>query len=85
VLAEVICHIHRDSRETYGAPRVHAELRLAHGIRCGQKRVARLMPAAGICGVHRRKRVRTTRRDESAAPAPDLLERDFAATEPDRK
>jgi putative transposase len=36
VLAEVITDIHADSRRTYGAPRVHAELRLGHGIACGQ-------------------------------------------------
>ncbi|MGQ0668057.1 MAG: IS3 family transposase, partial [Actinomycetota bacterium] len=70
--------IHQDSRQTYGAPRVHAELRLGHRIFCSQKRVARLMRQAGIQGVHRRKKVRTTHRDETAAPAPDLLERDFA-------
>jgi putative transposase len=85
VLAEVITDIHIDSRRTYGAPRVHAELRLGHGIACGQKRVARLMRACGLQGVHRRKGFRTTRRDPTAAPAPDLLERDFGAAEPDRK
>jgi len=85
ILTEVITTIHTDSRRTYGAPRVHAELRLGHGIACGQKRVARLMRACGLQGVHRRKGFRTTRRDQSAAPAPDLLERDFGATEPDRK
>lgn len=84
-LTEVIRQIHTESRGTYGAPRVRAELRLGHGIRVGGKRVSRLMCAAGIAGVHRRKRVRTTRRDETAAPAPDLLERDFAATAPDQK
>jgi putative transposase len=84
-LTEVIREIHTDSRGTYGAPRVHAELRLDHRILCSQKRVARLMRRAGLAGVHRRRRVRTTRREETAAPAPDLLERDFAATEPDRK
>ncbi len=85
VLTEVIKAVHADSRRTYGAPRVHAELRLGHGIRCGQKRVARLMRACGLQGVHRRKGFRTTRRDESPAPAPDLLGRDFRAAEPDRK
>jgi putative transposase len=84
-LAQMIGEIHTDSRETYGAPRIHAELRLDYRIFCSQKRVARLMHQAGIQGVHRRKGVRTTRRDEAAAPAPDLLERDFQATEPDRK
>jgi putative transposase len=42
VLSEKIETIHRNSRATYGAPIVHAELR-AIGIRCGRKRVARLM------------------------------------------
>ena len=35
--------IHEMSRGTYGAPRVHAELRLGLGICCGRKRIARLM------------------------------------------
>jgi hypothetical protein len=47
-LAQVICEIHTDSRGTYGAPRIHAELRLDHRIFCSQKRVARLMHQAGI-------------------------------------
>ena len=84
-LEELIENIHEGSRRTYGAPRIHAELRDEHGILCSQKRVARLMARAGLQGVHRRKRTRTTRRDETAAPAPDLLERDFAAPGPDRK
>src|SRR3712207_7620368 len=45
VLLEKIEMIHRNSRTTYGAPRVHAELR-AIGIRCARKRVARLMRRA---------------------------------------
>ena len=85
VLTSLICEIHTASRTTYGAPRIHAELRLDHGIRCSQKRVARLMQQAGIQGVHRRKRVKTTRPEKTAAPAPDLLERDFGAAEPNRK
>jgi putative transposase len=75
--------IHRASRGTYGAPRVHAEL-AALGIHVGRKRVARLMRALGVCGVSRRKRPRTTRRDEAHRPAPDLVARDFAAAGPDR-
>src|SRR2546428_793253 len=76
---------HADRRLPYGGPRGHAELRLGQGIRCGQERVARLMRACGLQGVHRRKGFRTTRRDATAASAPDLLERDFGAPEPDRK
>jgi transposase InsO family protein len=64
-------------------PRVHAEL-AADGVHVGRKRVARLMRVAGVHGVSRRKPHRTTRRDPGAAPAPDLVSRDFAAGGPDR-
>jgi putative transposase len=37
-----------------------------------------------LAGVHRRRFVRTTVRDEHAAPFPDLVNRDFAASGPDR-
>ena len=48
--------IHQRSRGTYGAPRIHAELRLDHGVGVGRKRVARLMGWAGLVGCHRRRR-----------------------------
>ena len=73
---------HRDSRGTYGAPRIHAEL-AAQGLHVGRKRVARLMRAAGLQGVSRRT-VRTTVRDETTRPAPDLVDRQFTAAGPDR-
>jgi putative transposase len=75
--------IHRQSRATYGVPRVQAEL-AAQGLAVGRKRVARLMRRAGLRGVSRRKRVGTTRRDETARPAPDLVDRCFEAAGPDR-
>ena len=75
--------IHRESRGTYGAPRIHADL-AAQGIHVGRKRIARLMRCAGVHGVSRRKQFRTTVRDETARPAPDLVERQFAAAGPDR-
>ena len=81
-LTETIRRVHAGSRGTYGAPRVRAELADAHGVRCGRKRVARLMRAAGLVGCHRRRATRTTRRDETAAPAPDLVQRAFAAAAP---
>lgn len=83
-LSELIVAIHTRSRGTYGVPRVHAELAFDHGLRVGRKRVARLMGAAGLEGVHRRRGTRTTRRDRDAAPAPDLVQRQFAPTGPDR-
>ena len=68
--------IHAVSRGTYGAPRVHAELR-AEGRAVGKKRIARLMRTAGIVGVSRRHGIATTRRDHNARPAPDLVDRNF--------
>jgi putative transposase len=75
--------IHQHSRATYGAPRIHAELE-AEGIQVGRKRVARLMRAAGLVGVSRRKWITTTVRDRDARPAPDLVERNFVAPGPNR-
>ena len=81
-LAAQIEAVHRDSRGTYGAPRIHAEL-AAQGLPIGRKRVARLMRTAGLQGISRRK-FRTTVRDETARPAPDLVDRQFMAAGPDR-
>ena len=76
--------VHVGSRRTYGAPRVHADLRAA-GERHGRKRIARLMREAGLVGAsHRRGGPVTTRRDKAARPAPDLVDRDFAAEGPNR-
>jgi putative transposase len=83
VLSEKIETIHRNSRATYGAPRVHAELR-AIGIRCSRKRVARLMRRARLRGSLRGRRMRTTSRTALQQAAPDLVERNFVSEEPDR-
>lgn len=82
-MTQCIRAIYERSRRTYGVPRVHAEL-AAQGVHAGRKRVARLMRVAGIEGVSRRRRFGTTRRDEEAVPAPDLVERNFVAGSPDR-
>jgi putative transposase len=83
-LTATIVEIHRQSRGTYGAPRVHAELRLGAGVRVGRKRVARLMRGAGVEGVYRRRRRGCTRRNPQAEPADDLVNRVFAVDGPDR-
>ena len=79
LLSEKIARIHRDSHETYGAPRIHFELRTL-GVRCARKRVARLMREAGLfgCGGRRRKARTTLRsRTERIPPVPDLVKRNF--------
>ena len=75
--------IHRHSHGTYGAPRVHAQLRNA-GAHLGRKRVARLMRQAGLRGVSRRRFITTTQRDPKARPALDLVQRNFRTSAPDR-
>jgi putative transposase len=82
-LTNRITAIHEASKETYGAPRIHAEL-IDEGIRVGRKRVERLMKAAGLAGVSRRKGARTTFRDERVRPACDLVDRNFHADEPNQ-
>jgi len=84
-LERVIGQVFRDSRETYGAPRVHAELQDEHGLRVSRKRVARLMRSLGIKGVSRRGRRRLPARAAAETPAaPDLVKRDFRAPGRDR-
>jgi putative transposase len=80
-LRQQIVTIHRASRATYGAPRIHAELQ-AQGVRCSRKPVARLMRLDGVAGCHRR-RFHTTRRDPARPSAPDLVKRAFVAAAPD--
>lgn len=83
-LLEKIRTIHADSRGTYGAPRVHAELALGHGIQVGRKRVERLMAGAGLEGIPVPRKTRTTIRVAGVRCASDLVERDFYPTAPDR-
>jgi putative transposase len=78
-----IQQIHADSRGTYGAPRVHAELRF-QGVRVGRKRVERLMRSAGLSGLVKRRRGRTTVRVPGIRVADDLVRRDFRPEQPDR-
>jgi len=74
---------HEQSRGTYGAPRIHADLQ-AQGIRCGRNRVARLMREADLAGAQRRRYRGTTRQARAAAVVPDLVQRDFTASAADQ-
>jgi len=80
-LTGLIGEVHQDSRGTYGAPRIHAELRMGLGLRIGRKRVARLRRAADIHGVSHRRKLR--HRPDTATPD-DLVKRQFTADGPDR-
>jgi putative transposase len=82
-LTERIRAIHAASKGRYGSPRVHAMLR-RHGIRVGEKRVARLMAVAGLQGAHRRRRKGCTTGVEGVEPFGDLVGRDFRPDAPDR-
>ena len=83
-LSAKVHEVHRRSKGTYGAPRIHAELADDHGIHVGCKRVARLMRSAGLVGVMRNRFVRTTVQDREAAFAPDLVERNFQVSGSDQ-
>ena len=82
-LSERIAQVHLASKETYGAPRIHAEL-ADEGTRVGRKRVERLMKLKALAGVSRRKGTRTTIRDVRLRPASDLVDRNFQAERPNQ-
>ena len=79
-LTAAIRTAHAGSKGTYGAPRLRIDLAEA-GIRVSRKRVARLMRNAGLSGVSRRKSTVTTVRG-GARQAPDLVDRNFTADQP---
>jgi putative transposase len=83
VLAKKVKAIHWWSHGTYGAPRIHEELK-AEGRAIGRKRVARLMRENELAGISRRKWIRTTQNDRARRPAPDLVARRFTATGPNQ-
>jgi transposase InsO family protein len=82
-LTALIHQIHAHSYDgTYGAPRIHIELRETYRIRVGRKRVERLMRQAGLQGVQKRRFRCTTRPGAPERFAPDLVQRHFAADRP---
>jgi putative transposase len=81
LLLKHITEIHAESRETYGWPRIHAELTLGLGLPVNHKRVARLMREAGLQGVYRRRYHRDPARP---ATEDDLVHRQFTVDAPNR-
>jgi putative transposase len=77
--------VYQRGRGVYGSPRIHAALR-QEGIRCGRKRVARLMQQAGLHSRRRpKRRLSTTDSRHNRVLAPNLLRRDFSASAPNQK
>ena len=83
VLSKVIAEIHKESNKIYGSPKIHGELQ-KRGIRCGQKRVARLMRKDGLRAKIIRKFKATTNSKHDLPVAPNLLNREFTQTKPNR-
>jgi putative transposase len=82
-LGEQIRAIHDQSRQTYGARRVHAALR-HRGVRVGRKRVERLMRTLRLSGLVPKRYRRTTMRVPGVRVANDLVERDFNPSGPNQ-
>jgi putative transposase len=83
VTGPAIVALWHDNYRVYGARKLwKAAKRAGHDV--GRDQVARLMRTAGIEGVTRTKRVRTTKRDPGAPRHPDLVDRDFTATGPNQ-
>jgi putative transposase len=84
-LVAMIRRLHEANFEAYGYRKLHLALRRAGVEDVGRDRVKRLMRSHGIRGAKRRgRRFVTTKGDPNAARLPDLVQRDFTATAPDR-
>jgi len=84
-LLEQIHAEYKNSRKTYGSPRIHVSLQ-RQGVACGRHRVARLMRREGISPQKRHKwHPVTTQRQLGVIPAPNRLNQDFFATAANQK
>lgn len=75
-LGDEIERVHKESKQTYGSPRIHAKLR-SNGIRCGRKRVARLMKDRDLGPKQAKKFKVTTDSGHKLPTAENLLDRKF--------
>ena len=83
-LLSQIKQVHKESRDTYGSPRIHAAL-TAQGFSCGLHRVARLMQKYGVRAKGKRRYKRTTNSRHAYPIVPNLLNREFTAKRPNKK
>ncbi|MCY1658241.1 IS3 family transposase [Dietzia sp. SL131] len=81
MLTNLISQIHLESRGTYGARRVHAELTLGRGVEVGHNQVELLMRRAELKGVSGRRKIKRIRADDIST---DLVKRDFARQGPNQ-
>jgi transposase InsO family protein len=72
------------SHETYGSPRMHADLR-ADGVTGGRHRIARIMRDNGLKALQKRRYKKTTDSDHGGPVAPNILDQDFTAEAPNQK
>ena len=79
-----IKEIYEASRQTYGSPRIHAELKEQEE-KCSRQRIAKLMKKAGIAAKMTKKFKVTTKVNPKAKSAPNLLEQNFTAAEPNQR
>lgn len=75
---------HQASRQTYGSPRICAELR-EEGEICSRKRISKIMKKAGITAKMKKRFKVTTRANPKASVAPNLLKQDFSAQRPNQR
>ena len=83
-LSAEIQQIELSHRQVYGSPRIHAALR-GRDIHCSRKRVVRLMQTLGLSAQQKRRRKPTTKSDPRARWAPNHLNREFEAQQPNSK
>ena len=84
ILLAHVRHHFELSNETYGSPRMHAELKAA-GISCGRHRIARLMRDNNLKALMKRRYKKTTDSGHGGPVAPNLLDQDFSAEGPNQK
>jgi len=84
-LAVLVRESHELSRQNYGSPRIHEDLKQAKQIRISRKRVIRLMQGLGLRGKVRRSWVKTTDSRHNLPVAPNLLDRNFEASAPNQR
>ncbi len=76
--------VYNESHKTYGSPRIYHALE-KQDVACSENRVARLMRLRGLRAKQTKRYKTTTKRNKSHPVAPNLLQRDFVAEQPNQK